>query len=119
MGISLMSASGMNDLVLLWQHTNPSQGLAPQTLAIDGLDSYRFVVIYTSYYAGGGLLTANLLDKTMSVVFCNGPCTGLRSVSFNGDRLTFGAGQYYAAYGNGTVTENNSFCVPTKIYGIK
>ncbi len=119
MPLNLMSASGVDELVLLWQHTNPSQGFAPQTLTIDGLDSYRFVVIYTSYYAGNNMLTANLLDKTMSMVFCNGPCTGLRAVSFNGDRLTFGAGKYFAGYANGTTTENNLYCTPMKIYGIK
>ena len=105
--------------VLLWKHTNPSLGFKAQTLNLDGLSNYRFVIIHTSYYNDSNMITANFLDKSMSIIFGHGPCTSLRDVSFDGNKLNVGIGKYYNVYANGNVMESDFFCVPMKIYGIK
>ncbi len=115
----LMSPYSKFEPVLLWKHPNPAQGFAAQELTLYGLEDYDFVLIYAGYYADGALVLPNLLDKSATSFFCNGPCIGCRTVGFNGNQLTIGEGKYYAEYGNGNATTNNNFCVPMRIYGIK
>ena len=110
--------SGME---LLWTNASPSSEFSEQTISL-ALSSYKYVAIENTEMAGstndGGGFDIIPVGK-------DGSCIGIRKNSgaiyfryakVQTTGITFGKGSYIA--GN-TGNDNNAWCVPLYIYGIK
>lgn len=102
---------------VLWTNPNPTQTFAPQTIALD-LTNYDAVKIEVRLTTSEGNHTTQEISKSNVSTSLTCPwdytCYGLRVVSSVSDSgVVFGKG---VAHIGG---ENNNYCIPQKIIGVK
>lgn len=111
-------AQGGMKMDLLWTNPNPSSSFSAQTIPID-LSDYSLIII--SHYTNNavGFDTAQVIQQIIpkadgqSFLIAGMNYYQRRKVSaISNSGITFNSGQYIAQ-------ENNTVCIPQKIYGIK
>lgn len=111
----LEDIGAMGKPVLLWQNANISSSFSPQMISLN-LSSYTYVIVCANEYWAEDRAMATLLVKIKDGN-TGGMITGYEknyryfSVSVNG--------AYFAEGHNSAGTENNSYTIPTQIWGIK
>ncbi len=110
---------------LLWTNASPTSAFKEQTISLT-LTDYTFLIISCFRY-NGDMLTTNFLWKTSSytagifgVYFGTSysrEYIGKRSCSISDEGIEFGEGNSQTT--KDTVTTNNLFAIPYKIWGVK
>ncbi len=111
---------GLDSPTLLWTNPNPDNSFQHQTLNIEGLSDYEYIMIET--YGGSSMhsngitpsvqIYKNNVDNTLSAYYTD-TYYSMRLMQILGDTITFHAG-YLVMNANA----NASYCIPYKIYGI-
>lgn len=104
-------------IALLWTNPNPSSSFAAQTITVDGLQDYDFILIVTTY--GFETFTIPTINGTSgSIIGLKVSQLGARTVTIGENTISFGAALFYS-YSTTTNVTNNDHMKPTKILGIK
>lgn len=98
-----------NNFVKVWENPNISASFAAQTLSID-LSAYRFILVVTS--DGTGWVEVGILTRDTLVV--GGSANVIRARAFRATTTSVVCGNGY-----GGSTEDNTNCIPQRIYGVK
>lgn len=111
-------------LVLLWENASPSSSFAPQTIPLD-LNAYKYVVVENKKYVTGDPVISEIcaVEQT-TYLFCIVVADAYykfdvssRLIHVNINGIEFDSGHC----GNAVdpPAEDNRYCVPLKIYGVK
>ena len=107
-------------MTLLWSNPNPTAAFAQQTISID-LTSYDAVVIEcntSGNTATGRVAQLGFVGTTARLV------TAIyqihrRLAEINTNNIVFGNNYYLPSYATANETANNSYLIPSRIYGVK
>lgn len=103
-------------VTLLWENASPTSSFSPQTISMD-LSGYDMAAIETYYSTEYNFLLSafgRIEGKDILTIMASGRenKVGTRGVTVSETGFVFS----YARYGG---AENNTYCVPVRIYGIK
>ena len=124
--IQLMSEDGADNLFptskmdLLWTNASPTSSFAEQTVQLD-LSNYSTIVIMYAPYDSLQYYSSMICFKgTIYLVTTDMGSGGAASVARKATISNTGIAFETARLGyNGTATNNNTYIIPYKIYGIK
>lgn len=118
-------ADSSSSLELLWENSNLTSSFGVQTITIENMSKYKFILFelrcytnivqrFTAIAANNGIETILSLNSTYASQ--GGGVTYRRDVCCNGDSITFGNG--YRQLGT-SETQDDGYAIPVCIYGIK
>lgn len=120
---------------LLWTNPDTTVNFSPQNINLGGI-SYKYLIVIVKNTSGGGVYNNSLLDLSFTAPSeSTNPSQIIMSLitggivrryvaihNINGDivlQIREGVFTYTNSSGTGIDTVNNSYAIPTKIYGIK
>lgn len=107
---------------LLWTNASPASAFASQDITINDYGKYKYLMIdltpfsdeYGEKSKNGALTVLNIFNDNNWYYFDrNSDAVRFRYVKWNNNVISFSSG-YYNSDG-----QNEMFCVPIKIYGVK
>lgn len=105
-----------NNFALLWANSTPTQNFATQTVSIQGLSNYDFVMVlfcnHTSQLIKTNCSMSRYADGGVNLSIGDNGNTMDRSATFSSSSVTFTDARLNA-------NTDNSRCIPKAIYGIK
>ena len=122
-----VSSMKEDNMVLLWENSSPVSAFAAQTISID-LSDYNWVKVESSPYTGytdqqtvnefqcPGVGDTFVPTKRTNISSSSGWWHASRPITIKNTGITFGAGGFRY---NTTQTENNSYGIPLRIWGLK
>jgi len=112
-----------NTAYVLWQNPNPSNSFEGQSITLnDAIENYKYYeVIFkqatsVERYRSNGKIPVPLQTELQD----GGPSFKRRLITaMSTTSMTIGGGMYYATYGSGTDTANNTIIIPYRVLGYK